>query len=416
MRRISRSYALVLAILMLGLAAPASAQTEAPPTAPATAWTGEVTGTIVNRSPDGKVPDRVDVMLHAWDPNQGEKFMLHGETTPEGDFLFEEVSFEPGLIYSVMADYDGAMFFSEPDQSKEEETTLEFEVLIYESTSDLSQVKVDQMHVLFYFAQGGLAVSEVYVLSNSGYYTVKGAVELEDGTKATVKLPLPEKAANLNFEGDPGNRFIQFPGGFADTAPLVPGHANNRIMLTYVLPYDDQLLYTYTAPLEINNVSYLYAEGAGITLTGEGLTPAGSWPMGNGANFGVLSHPALKTGETVQVEISGKPPATAASAPTMGNVEEPVSKTSNLGIGIGGLVLGLALVGVGIWWWHKPDQDDDAEDIEVGEESEFEDALKEIALLDEAFERGEIPEEGYFDQRARLIRQIKAGLQSESAH
>jgi hypothetical protein len=117
----------------------------------------------------------------------------------------------------------------------------------------------------------------------------------------------------------------------------------------------------------------------------------------------------------VQVEISGKPPATAASAPTMGNVEEPVSKTSNLGIGIGGLVLGLALVGVGIWWWHKPDQDDDAEDIEVGEESEFEDALKEIALLDEAFERGEIPEEGYFDRRARLIRQIKAGLQSESA-
>ena len=56
-----------------------------------------------------------------------------------------------------------------------------------------------------------------------------------------------------------------------------------------------------------------------------------------------------------------------------------------------------------------------AEDIEVGGESEFEDALKEIALLDEAFERGEIPEEGYFDQRARLIRQIKAGLQSESA-
>jgi hypothetical protein len=400
---------------MLGLAAPVRAQTGTPPVAAEAAWTGEVTGTIANRSPGGEVPDKVDIMLHAWDQKQGEKFMLHGEITPEGEFRFEEVSFEPGLIYAVMADYEDAMYYSEPYQVNEGEESFDLEVPIYESSDDLTQVKVEQMHVLFYFAQGGLAVSEVYVLSNSGDYTVKEAVELEDGAKATVKLPLPQKAANLYFEGDPGGRFIQFPGGFADTAPLVPGHANNRIMLTYVLPYDDQLLYTYTAPLEINNVSYLYAEGAGITLTGEGLTPAGSWPMGNGANFGVLSHPALKTGETVQVEISGKPPATAASAPTMGNVEEPVSKTSNLGIGIGGLVLGLALVGVGIWWWHKPDQDDDAEDIEVGEESEFEDALKEIALLDEAFERGEIPEEGYFDRRARLIRQIKAGLQSESA-
>lgn len=399
---------------MLGFAAPVYAQTEMPPAAPEAAWTGEVTGTIVNRSPGAELPDKVDVMLHAWDQKQGEKFMLHGEITPAGEFRFEEVSFEPGLIYAVMADYEDAMYYSEPYQVQEGEESFALEVPIYESTDDLSQVKVDQMHVLFYFAQGGLAVSEVYVLSNSGDHTVKEAVELEDGTKATVKLPLPETAADLNFEGDPGGRFIQFAGGFADTAPLVPGHANNRIMLTYVLPYDDKLLYTYTAPLEINNVSYLYAEGAGIALAGEGLTPAGSWPMGNGADFGVLSHPALKTGETVQVEISGKPPATATSAPGMGSVEEPVSKTSKIGIGIGGLVLGLALIGVGIWWWRKP-QDDDVEDIEVGEESEFEDALKEIALLDQAFERGEIPEEGYFDRRARLIRQIKAGLQSESA-
>lgn len=415
MKKVYGLYALLLAVLVLGFAAPVYAQTETPPAVPEAAWTGEVTGTIFNRSPGGEVPDQVDVMLHAWDQNQGEKFMLHGEVTPEGEFRFEEVSFEPGLTYAVMADYEDAMYYSEPYQVKEGEESFDLEVPIYESSDDLSQVKVEQMHVLFYFAQGGLAVSEVYVLSNSGDHTVREAVELEDGTKATVKLPLPEKAANLHFEGDPGGRFIQFPGGFADAAPLVPGHANNRIMLTYVLPYEDKLLYTYTAPLEINNLSYLYAEGAGITLSGERLAPAGSWPMGNGANFAVLSHPTLKTGEKVEVEISGKPATTAAGAPTMSTVEEQVSKTWTLGIGIGGLVLGLALVGTGIWWWRKSDQGEDAEDGEVGEEVDCEDPLTEIAVLDEAYERGEIPQEEHQVRRARLMRQIKADLQSASA-
>lgn len=402
-------------MLILGLADPVSAQTGTPPSAPEAGWTGAVTGSLVNRSPHGEVPDKVEVMLHAWDQNQGEKFMLHGESTAEGDFRFEEVSFEPGLIYAVMADYEGAMYLSEPYQIQAEETSFEVEVPIYESTSDLAQVRVDQMHVLFYFAQGGLAVSEVYVISNSGDYTVKDAVALEDGTKATLQFPLPEEAANLYFERDPGDRYVQVEGGFADTAPLVPGHANNQIMLTYVLPYEDAFTYIYTAPLEIASLSFLYAQDGGLELEGEALTPAGSWPMSNGANFGVLSHPALQAGETVQVNISGEPPAASASMPAMGSVEEPAAKNSNLGLGIGGVVLGLALVGVGVWWWRKP-QGDDLGDTEVGEEeASFEHALTEIALLDEAFERGEIPEEGYHDQRARLIRQVKGDLQSEGA-
>ncbi|HZD55793.1 MAG TPA: hypothetical protein VE136_03665 [Anaerolineales bacterium] len=392
-----------------------NAQTEPPPAAPEATWTGEVTGIIVNRSPGSEVPDKVDVMLHAWDQRQGEKFMLHGESTSEGDFRFEEVSFEPGLIYAVMADYEEAMYYSEPYQVKEGETSFDLEVPIYESNNDLSQVKVDQMHVLFYFAQGGLAVSEVYVLSNSGDYTVKDAVDLEDGTKATLQLPLPEEAANLYFEGDPGGRYVQIEGGFADTAPLVPGYANTQIMLAYVLPYEDAFTYTYAAPLEIVSLSFLYPEDGGINLKGEGLTPAGSWPMGNGGNFGVLSHPVLQPGETVQLNISGEPLAAPASMLATGSVEEPAKKSTNLGLGIGGIVLGLALVGVGVWWWRKP-QEDELEDVEAGEEeAAFEHTLTEIALLDEAFERGEIPEEGYRDQRARLIRQVKGDLQSESA-
>lgn len=402
-------------MLIFGLATPVHAQTGTPPATTEATWTGEVTGTIVNRSPEGEVPDKVDVMLHAWDQNQGEKFMLHGESTAGGNFRFEEVSFEPGLVYAVMADYEEAMYYSEPHQVKAREDSFELEVPIYESSDDLSQVRVDQMHVLFYFAQGGLAVSEVYVLSNSGDHTVKDAVGLEDGTIATLQFPLPEEAANLYFERDPGGRYVQVEGGFADTAPLVPGHANNQIMLTYVLPYEDALTYTYTAPLEIASLSFLYAEEGGLELEGEALTPAGSWPMSTGANFGVLSHPALQAGETVQVNISGEPPAESVSMPAMGSVEEPTARNSNLGLGIGGVVLGLALVGLGVWWWRKP-EGDDLEDVEVGEEeTEFEHALTEIALLDEAFERGEIPEEGYRDQRTRLIRQVKGDLGSESA-
>ena len=50
---------------------------------------------------------------------------------------------------------------------------LDLDVPVYETTKDLSNIHVDQMHVLFDVSPDGLETKELYILSNLGDRTVK---------------------------------------------------------------------------------------------------------------------------------------------------------------------------------------------------------------------------------------------------
>jgi len=242
----------LLAIALLSLfTTTAKAQTDTPPEGQAV---GEVTGVLVNQSPDGIVPENIELMLHVWDQNYMGQDMLHGQSLPDGSFIFPDVNLDPAMIYAVMASYEGALYYSESKSPGPDDTALQFEVPIYESTGHLSQVTIDQAHVLFSFEQGGMEILEVYFLSNMGEYTLKDAVTLDDGQSATLTFSLPENAANISFKDNDNARFIQFPGGFADTSPLVPGRGSAQIVLRYNTPYEDQSSYTFTPPVPVENV------------------------------------------------------------------------------------------------------------------------------------------------------------------
>ena len=392
----------LISIFLLVTTRVASAQTQ-PPSNPADdSSTGEVSGAITNGTPGASVPGGLDLMLHAWDDTDAQKLMLHGQSTPEGSFVFDEVPFEPGLMYAVMAVYEDGMYYSDLVQVEPDQTELQLEVPIYESTTDLSQARIDQVHVLFYFDQGGLAVSEVYVLSNLGDTTVKGTDALEDGTPVTLKFSLPEEAASISFNRDNGGRFLQYPGGFADTAPLVPGEGASQVLVSYVLPYDNGLAYSFTPPLETGSLSFLAPQDSGLMITGEGIEASGEWPMQDGTNFNVFSHESLKSGETTRISLSGQP-----ETGMMAN-QPLVSRNLGPGIGIGVAALGLTLIFLGVWWWRKPESQPKETPVR-----DFQQLLTEIAVLDETYERGEIEQADYAIRRADLRQQAKATAQQD---
>lgn len=388
---------LITALMLIGFVRAAFAQTETPPQVQPESWVGQVSGTITNQTPGGAVPAKLDLMLHAWDRDNIEKLMMHGTSTPAGAFVFEDVSFEPGLVYAVMADYEDAMYTSDFVPVETGQKSLQVDVPIYEANNDLSQARVDQLHVLFFFEQGGLAVSEVYVLSNLGQTTIKAADTLDDGTPVTLKFSLPDDAASIDFNSENSGRFLQFSGGFADTSPLLPGQGSGQVMVSYILPYEGSRTFSYTAPASVGGISILIPQDSGISLTGAGFEPSGEWSMQEGANFSVFSHAGLETGQTVQVTLSGEPKT------GMGSSESLASRDSSRGIAIGSVVLGLALIFLGVWWWRKP-----APKPQVVPARDFEQILTEIALLDQAHERGEIDQDEYTSRRADLRAQAKA--------
>ena len=199
------SYVLLMALVMSVLAThPVSAQTDTPPSGP----TGEVTGKIINQNTGQAVAESLEVMLHILDQNYAEAGMLHAQSLADGTFLFSDAPFEENLQFAVMATFEGVTYFSEVIPVDTASMQVNVDVPVYESSSDLANVQVDQMHVLFNFAEDGMETKEIYILSNAGERTVKDVYQLDADKTATLEFPLPSDADFVFFKPDDQDRFV----------------------------------------------------------------------------------------------------------------------------------------------------------------------------------------------------------------
>ena len=394
---------LVLGIFLFVLfpAQRVSAQQGDYPPLPSDAWKGQVSGKVVNQTTGKTVTEPVEVMLHAWDPDNQERMMVHAKTEPNGTFRFEGIGFHPDFSYSVMSTYLGATYSSETANVQQGENSFSLDAQVYDTTNDVSNLSVDQLHVLFYIEQGQLGVTQFYALSNSGKTTVKDAVTLPRERTGTLKFHLPEEAQNVQFGNDAsGSRYVLLPDGFADTAPIPPGEGASQVVVGYNLPYSGKLAYTYTAPVAVKGVSFLVLENSGLSLEGQGLTPSGERSMDDGSTFKVYKAASLKAGESLQLTLSGQPGGEAQ----VGTALLPNSRNEGLAVGAG--VLGLALVGAGVWWWRRRGD----EETEEASEDTVEGILSEIEALEQAYQRGELPEDEYQESRTSLRNRLKAAV------
>jgi hypothetical protein len=142
--------------------------------------------------------------------------------------------------------------------------------------------------------------------------------------------------------------------------------------------------------------------------------------MGDGSKFAMLKHAALQPGEKVAMTLSGelqlKAPPTQPQAESQSSLAgSPITAgVPNVPIMIGGIVIGLTLIVLGLWWFRRPDPA--LASTEVPDESTYKDLLTQIALLDDAHDRGEIDGEAYQTHRMALFRQAKELMQEGDLH
>ena len=215
---------------------PALAQDDSPPAGPS----GQVRGTVINRNSGEVVTERLEVMLHILDQDMVDKGMEHGQSQPDGTFVFPDVPFDANTQFAVMATYDGVSYFSETIPADMTSMQVSIDMPVYETTKDLAAVQIDQMHVLFEFSPDGLETKELYIISNTGERTVKDVYDLGDDKFAVLQFPLPEDADFIFFKPDDQDRFVKLDGAFADTYPILPGDQPAQIMTSYLLPYSGE--------------------------------------------------------------------------------------------------------------------------------------------------------------------------------
>ncbi len=400
--------ALIFLAALLILAVPVFAQGEA--------RTGIVSGRIVNLSPDGTVPEELDLMLHAWDENINEKFMLNGTSKADGTFEFDEVTLDPTLLYAVMLTYDEAVYASEPAQVTEGQTALTLEIPIYDSTADTSAVRIDRQHILFDAAPNSLRVAEIYIVSNTGTRTVVGRATEEDGLISALQFPLPEGATDISFnERNGADRFLLTPGGFVDTAPLLPGEGTGQIVVSYALPYEDGLPFSWISQWPTDNLTFMVATGIGLSLEGEHLSPAGARDLGEGRQVDVFEYGSLGPGERAAVSLSGdlELPLAAPAGSMAPEAETRSDALPTKTLALVGVALGLVLMIVGVWWYRRSDSEEAQEPQDLPE-ADYDQLVTRIALLDEAHDRGEINGSDYVRKRAQMVGQATVLIARES--
>ncbi len=392
MKRVLFSLVIVLFALSLYATRPALAQAETPPAGPV----GEVRGTVINRNSGKAVTKSLEVMLHILDLDFVEKGMEHGQSKSDGTFVFSGVPFDANLQFAVMATYEGVAYFSETAPADMTSKQVSIEMPVYETTTDLDAIQIDQMHILFEFSADGLETKELYIVSNTGKRTVKDVYDLGNDKFAALEFPLPKDADYVFFKPDDQDRFVKLDGAFADTYPLLPGGPATQVMTSYLVPYSGERVYTYTAPVDMARINFIVPHQANTALTGSGLVGPEATTLEDGAEYQVYSYTDLKAGEILSVTLSGTT-----------DIVQTDNNTDNL-IAIGIAFLGFVIIGVGVWRWRRPENIDDENETDAGsDEPALDDLIAEIARLDETYEQQGLSSEEYQDQRQILMQRAK---------
>jgi mono/diheme cytochrome c family protein len=308
---------------------------------------------------------------------------------PDGTYAFDGLDIVEGRIFGVTLQYKGVVYFSDAAHLSQASPDVTLPLVVYDTTSDASQLTVDRLHLIFDFPGGDtVRVLELWVLSNNGNATIVG-----DGDQAAVEIPLPSGATNLGLPGDTLSQDIQFTDqGVAVLAPIMPGSGTGEVVFNFDLPYNRSLDFSQSMTYPVAAVVALLPEG-GAKLSGPGWQDLGVQDIG-GSSYQNMAMGALNAGQTLDFSLSGR----ASSSGGVG------LSTSNLAIGLG--VFGLTLVAVGLWWyrpWLRPAAAGAPEvDSTQMEATGLPSILQQIADLDEAFEAGELGREAYRRRRDAL--------------
>ncbi len=379
---------------------------------------GAVVTGLVSSGATGEIAAVGEVRLRAFNPSFQETLNITTTVGEDGRFQFDLPAVEPDWVFLTSVTYKDLGFSSDAGQISRSEPTLDLPITVYESTTDPSDIALEQIHLILDFQGDAVQVSELYIFNNQGtavFIGESGSPEL-----GTIQINLPEGAENPIFERTlgsmdstiPATEIIQTETGWADTLPMHPGGGGLNLIVTYILPYQDGMTLSHTLPYSTSQANIIMSD-VGVTVKGGGWEFQGGQEMpGGGGTFLSYAQSGLQAGDALTIQLEGEPTANAAVSGS--SATAPRNSTNELLIG-GGVLLIVIVAGIFLYQnWQTQAYDDelaydefDDEPDETARLSEVDQLIQAIADLDNAHERGEINDDDYASQRKQLKSELK---------
>ncbi len=294
-------------------------------------------------------------------------------------------------------EYNGFVFNSDVyhSLSGEFQNPLDLPITIYDTTSDLSGLKVDRLHVFFDFTNPEtVQIAELFLLNNTGNRVIAS----DPPGQPVVSFTLPQGATNLQFQnGVLGGRFVETEGGFGDTQSIAPG-AGTQILFAYDLPFKRKMEVSIPIPLVVDAAIVMLPQGS-MTIQSDQLQPMGQRQI-QGVSLDLYSATALQPGSVLKMTLSGR----------MGNAT--TIQTGQVGSLIAG-ALALALVlGGGLFWYLRQRKPVPAPvGIEAVDSTPLESRealIDAIIALDDLHKAGKLDDTAYRQRRAELKDRLRS--------
>lgn len=351
-----------------------------------------IRGEVVNGS-GGQLPPGLTAELAGYD-GMVQVFAAETEVAADGTYTFPDVEIVPGRAFIVSVNYQGFTFNSDVFHNLGEPVSspIELPVTVYDTTTDLSALRVDRLHVFFDFTNPDvIQVAELFLLNNTGSKVISGNAP----GQPVVEFELPAGASNLQFQsGAAGGRFVMTENGFADTQPILPG-AGSQILFAYDLPLSRRTTVRIPINLPVDAAIVMIPQGT-MTLQSSQLQPMGQRQI-QGVTLDLFSTTDLQAGSTLEMTLSGR-------------MSSPINlQTGQTGALIAG-ALALVLVAVGgVFWYLRQQKSTTPVDDQPPVETESREALMDaIIALDDLYKSGQLSEEVYQQRRAELKDRLRA--------
>jgi hypothetical protein len=277
-------------------------------------------------------------------------------------------------------------------------TSIDLPITVYETTTDVSVLKADRLHLFFEFMDDKtMRVIELYIITNTSDKTLVAA----EAGASTVRFTLPANASNLEFQdGAVGGRYVKTQDGFGDTASVRPGSGSYEVLFSYTMPYQKKLDLDRSVLMPVEAVVILVPEGQ-MKIKSDMLQDGGTRDV-EGTQYHTYTGSELAAGATLHLSLTGRP---GSSVPTL-------TTASNTDLLVGLSVFGMALILAGVWLYRRTRAP--VMEVEAGlVSSESPDSLMDaIIALDDLYQAGRLPEEAYVTRRAELKDRLK-GLVGE---
>lgn len=366
------------------------------------AETTKVQGVVVNGTEGGPIPASLPVSLHAIDPVAGRVATYNATTGREGGFAFEEVAPVTGGSYVLVMDYEG-MRYSELLESEDLGDQVEFTV--FDITRDIGVINVQRQAMII--ADIDERNREVQVLEVLSLLNGSDRTLLPELTNITnpadinfLRFSLPAGSADLSVQSSlPGGDTIPMGTGFAVTAPVPPG--DHEVTYSYRFPYQGSAVTFSQRLIQGAQQLQILAPESLSQLQVSPLEPKPRVEVG-GVSYLVWEAEQIPPGRGVVLEFSQLP------QPSLTDRTVTYLSGSELWLTSIPAVLALALCALLFWaWFRAPSSARPGIVVDAAEQSRRQSLVQAVAVLDERFEGGQMPEEEYRSRRQELMQQLR---------